>query len=251
MRKWVLLSFALLALFGANARAEDIQVALKATLDKGAPKSKATFRATIRNTTKKPLFLNQISVSFANHAALQMDPAAFYASFQKPIPAEGKVADAAIFAVEKGALKSASPTASADITYFGTLTLLGGADGKALKKLAQKDFRLSFSGREAPKLTIDRVTPGNGQSASLVITLKNLGSDIATECEITSATLSSIRAGSGSTLPLALADIAPGADSAPVTLSFPGSVSSGRKILALIVRSAGRSQMTSRLVTLP
>ena len=128
----------LLALFEtAAANAQEAQITLTPTLENGAKGVRVVVRAMISNPGKKPLYLNQVSIVFADSDKLDADPTAFYAYFSRPLAGGAKSATHAAFLVKP----TGKPT---NATFHGTFSLLGGGTKKSLNRIGQQDFTLTF-----------------------------------------------------------------------------------------------------------
>lgn len=102
-----------------------------------------------------------------------------------------------------------------------------------------------------PQFAVASATATRSGSVGVTFTLKNVGTAPATSCRITVATLAGVHTNNVPALPISFPNLAAGATSAPITLSFPGSVTAGGKVLAVTATASGKSLTASRLVTVP
>lgn len=110
---------------------------------------------------------------------------------------------------------------------------------------------LSFLVVGTPQMAVASATAIRSGSVRVTFTLKNVGTAPATNCRITVAKLAGAATDNVPALPIAFPDLAAGATSAPITLSFPGAVPAGAQALAITATASGKSLTASRLVAVP
>lgn len=181
MRNLVVISLlAALNVGSSVVYAQETQLALTPVFSRSGNTTRVVFHGSLRNTTKRPLFVNQLSVSFRENAPLDIDPSGCYTHFQGAIAAGASRIDKPVFEVS---MPGAAPTS----LFHGTLTLLGGASRNAANRIAQQDFLVRFSSGGAVSFTVAKVKR-DGLKA-LTVTLQGASEDAAEAATLTGVSI--------------------------------------------------------------
>ena len=136
----------LACLGGAPAAHAQLSLTLTPASQAGTAPGTFSFSGTLANPTANTVFLNGDSLTFNGPASgLTLDDSPFLTNAPSSLGASGGGSDTytgGFFDV------TASPSAAPG-TYFGTFSVVGGADGSAQNTVATEDFSVSVTGQTA------------------------------------------------------------------------------------------------------
>ena len=108
---------------------------------------------------------------------------------------------------------------------------------------------LPFTITGIPQLSISAATATRSGGATVTFTLKNVGTAIAAAGKITIAKLDTT--GTTTTLPISIGDLAAGATTGTLKVTFPNTLASGSRVFTITVTASGKSLSASKQITVP
>ncbi len=108
---------------------------------------------------------------------------------------------------------------------------------------------LPFTITGIPQLSISAATATRSGGVTVTFTLKNVGTAIAAAGKITIAKLDTT--GTTTTLPLSIGDLAAGATTGTLKVTFPNTLAAGSRVFTITVTASGKSLSASKQITVP